>query len=88
MLEGAPMSILIYSMQNGPEAPDAFNSDKRGDGGRGSHFFGKYFFHFFIEEVIGKILTTSRWPFPGLTDDLGIAVISFFCCYKWGSGAL
>ena len=61
---------------------------KEGKGVGAAIFFGKYFFHFFIEEVIGKILTTSRWPFPRLTDDLGIAVISFFCCYKWGSGAL
>ena len=66
----------LYSMQNRPEAPDALNSDKRGEGGRGSHLFWQVrFFHFFVRDI-GNILTTSSWPFPGLTDDLGIAVIS------------
>ena len=45
--------------------------------GVGEDIFWQVFFNFFVEET-GKILTTSRWPFPGLTDDLGIAVISFF----------
>ena len=49
---------------------------KEGKGVGAAIFFGKYvFFHFFVREI-GKILTTSPWPFPGLTDDLGIAVIS------------
>ena len=67
----------LYSIQNRPEAPDALNSDKRGGRGSGQPFFGKKIFHFFVAEI-GKILTTSRcnWPFPGLADDLGIAVIS------------
>ena len=81
------MPPCLYSMQNRPEALDALNSDKRGEGGRGSHFLVSIFFHFLVEEI-GKTLTISRWPFHGLTDDLGIAVISFFCCYKWGSDAL
>ena len=55
---------------------------KEGKGVGQPFFFASTFFHFFVREI-GKILTTSPWPFPGLTDDLGIAVI-----IKWGSGAL
>ena len=54
MLEGAPMSILIYSMQNGPEALDALNSDKRGEGGRGSHFLASTFFTSLLKRSLAK----------------------------------
>ena len=48
---------------------------KEGKGAGAAIFFWQVrFFHFFVRQI-GKILTTSPWPIPGLTDDLGIAVI-------------
>ena len=67
-----------------PQMPSIVTKEGKGVG---QPCFCSIFFHFLVVEI-GKTLTIFRWPFPGLTDDLGIAVISFFCCYKWGSGAL